>query len=73
MPTNPLWWQILNQYLQMINSLIVFWLPVANALVSIWINRPYREAVQKLFSKTLYIFTKKNSANIVHPNPVGGQ
>jgi hypothetical protein len=44
------------------------WITVANPIVSIWINRPYRDAVKKLIKNFIDKF-KQTSANTIHPNP----
>jgi hypothetical protein len=50
-------------YLQSFGFLNANWIPMINPVVSIWINRPYRDAVKKFFAK---IFNK-NSLTTVHP------
>jgi hypothetical protein len=59
---------IMGMSIQIIEKLIVYeqyatfliynWLPVANPIVSIWINRPYRDAVKKLVAS----LSKKHTA-----------
>jgi hypothetical protein len=40
------------------------WVPAVNPLVSIWINRPYRDAVSKFIGS---LFRKNTAASAVHP------
>src|SRR4051812_94676 len=44
-------------------AILFAWLPVVNPIVSIWINRPYRDAVSKFIAT---IFKKNNSVTTVH-------
>jgi hypothetical protein len=50
-------------YLQIFSFLARNWLPIVNPMVSIWINRPYRDAVKK-FVASLF---KKHSITPVQP------
>jgi hypothetical protein len=43
--------------------LIASWYLVVNPIVGIWINKPYRDAVQKMFARLF----KKNSVTPVVP------
>jgi hypothetical protein len=54
-------------HLEFFCSMLYPWITVINPLVSIWINRPYRDAVKKL----IYKIFKSNLANtIINPNVI---
>jgi hypothetical protein len=42
------------------------WITVINPIVSIWINRPYRDAVKNAVFKVI-------STNAIHPTPAAPQ
>jgi hypothetical protein len=52
-------------YEQTVGFLYNHWIPVANPIVSIWNNRPYRDAVKKIFGKILK--TKTPVTTLVKP------
>jgi hypothetical protein len=52
-------------FIQYVSIVMANWLPVINPLVSIWINKPYRDAIKK-FLANLSIFNK-NSVVPVQP------
>jgi hypothetical protein len=47
-------------------TLLFSWLPVVNPIVSIWINRPYRDAVRKFIGRILRKTSTATTAT-VHP------
>jgi hypothetical protein len=49
--------------------LILNWLPLANPMVSIWINRPYRDAVKKCICG---IFKSNSTITPIQPLNIGG-
>jgi hypothetical protein len=51
-------------YVQFISLIISIWLPVANPVISIWINRPYRDAVRKFL-----VCFKQNPVNVTKVQP----
>jgi hypothetical protein len=50
-------------FVQIVGFLGCTWIPIANPIVGIWINRPYRDATKIMFARLF----KKNSATTVQP------
>jgi hypothetical protein len=62
----------LSLHVQFFYNMMCAWIAVANPIVSIWINRPYRDAVIK-FIKSHIRKLKNISTNTIHPNPAIAQ